>query len=135
MEHYSNKHLKTGVIGEKFAVQHLQKNGFKILDRNYWKPFGEIDIVASKGGIVYFVEVKAITKDWGDVNRGTSDDYEPEDHMHLWKRQRLARAIIVYLNERGIGEDSDWQCDLLCVYLDGDHNLLKIECLEDVILS
>src|SRR5680860_1651073 len=106
MEHNNKKHLKTGQIGEDLAVHYLKNKGFKVLDRNYWKPFGEIDIVVKKDGIVYFIEVKTVTRDSFDVNHGTKDDYEPEDNMHLWKRQRLGRVIQVYLSEKGIGEDS-----------------------------
>jgi putative endonuclease len=135
MEHFDNKHLKTGQVGELLVVDYLKKEGFKVLDRNYSKPFGEIDIVAERRGNIHFVEVKTMTRDIFYVNRGTSDDYEPEDKMHLWKRQRLSRAILVYLNEKGIGEDSDWQCDLYRDYVDQDYKLIKIEVLEDVILS
>lgn len=149
MEQNNQKHLKIGQIGEDFAVQHLRSLGFKVLDRNYWKTCGEIDIVVSKDDNIHFVEVKTVTREildvnplkslpgkrFGQVNRETYDDYEPEDNVHLWKRQRLGRVIVVYLQEKGIGEDSDWQCDLLSVYLDKQGKLLKIECIEDIVLS
>jgi putative endonuclease len=135
MEQNSKKHLKTGQIGEDLAVQHLKTQGFKILDRNYWKPYGEIDIVAKKDCTLHFVEVKTVIREYIGVNRGTFDDYEPEDNMHLWKKQRLSRAIQTYLSEKRIGEDSDWQCDVISVYVDEEHNLLKLDYLEDIILS
>lgn len=135
MEQNSQKHLKIGRIGEDFAVKYLKSGGSKILNRNYWKPCGELDVIAKKGGIVHFVEVKTVTRSSFDVNRGTSGDYEPEGNVHLWKRQRLGRVIQVYLQEKGIGEDSDWQVDLLSVYVDTHGKLLKIEVLEDIILE
>ena len=121
-------------MGEDLAVYWLKKDGFKILDRNFWKPYGEIDIVAKKNDIIHFVEVKTVTRAGGYVNRGTNDGYEPEDNMHLWKRQRLGRVVRVYLSEKGMGEDSDWQIDVASVYLDQDSKLLKIDWLEDIIL-
>jgi len=148
MEQNSQKHLKIGRIGEDLAVKDLKSRGFKILDQNYWKPYGEIDIVAKKNDIIHFVEVKTVTRDYFNVNlqkfsegklrqvnRGTFDDYEPEDNMHLWKRQRLGRVIQSYQQEKGMGEDSDWQCDLVSVYVDSKSNLLKLEYLEDIILG
>lgn len=135
MEQNSQKHLKTGQMGEDLAVKYLKAENFRILDRNFWKPYGEIDIVAKKNDIIHFVEVKTVTRAVGYVNRGTNDAYEPEDNMHLWKRQRLGRVIRSYLQEGGIGEDSDWQIDVAAVYLDGDGDLLKIDWLEDIILT
>ena len=49
---------KIGDLGENLCVKHLVKHGFKILDRNYQKKWGEIDIVAKKSGIIHFIEVK-----------------------------------------------------------------------------
>jgi len=48
-----------GKQGEEFAASHLQNLGFKILETNYKKFFGEIDIIAQKKDLVVFVEVKA----------------------------------------------------------------------------
>ncbi len=48
-----------GPFAESFAVDLLQKSGYKILDRNFHSRFGEIDIVALKDNTLIFVEVKA----------------------------------------------------------------------------
>ena len=47
-----------GRIGEDLTVDALQKNGYNILARNYTIRGGEIDIIAEKGDIIAFVEVK-----------------------------------------------------------------------------
>lgn len=53
----SNK-LK-GKLGEDKAKEFLLKRGFKILDTNFrFSRFGEVDIIAQKSNIIYFVEVK-----------------------------------------------------------------------------
>ncbi len=47
-----------GVCAEEIAAQALNRKGFKVLDRRYRTPAGEIDLVAVNGGNVSFVEVK-----------------------------------------------------------------------------
>ena len=59
-----NKRL--GLAGENKACAYLKKQGYKILERNYKNPFGEIDIIAKKDEVVAFVEVKTrLTDDYG----------------------------------------------------------------------
>ena len=58
-----NKRLK-GQTGEDIACTFLKENGFEVLDRNYSKKWGEIDIVAEYMGIVHFFEVKSVTHDF-----------------------------------------------------------------------
>ena len=65
---------KIGQIGENLAVRHLKNLGFKILDRNYRKKWGEIDIIAEidkassifqkflhPKKILHFIEVKSVS--------------------------------------------------------------------------
>ncbi len=53
----SNK-LK-GKSGEDIAVEFLSKKGFKILARNFrYSRYSEIDIIAKKDNVIYFIEVK-----------------------------------------------------------------------------
>lgn len=47
-----------GNAAESKAVKYLKKQGYKIVNRNYRCPLGEIDIVAEDNGILVFVEVK-----------------------------------------------------------------------------
>ena len=48
-----------GRRGEDAACKYLKKHGYKIVKRNYKTPVGEADIIAYKGGVYAFVEVKA----------------------------------------------------------------------------
>jgi putative endonuclease len=47
-----------GYRAEDFVAHHLEKVGFAILERNYKKEYGEIDIIAQKASLLIFVEVK-----------------------------------------------------------------------------
>lgn len=125
---------RIGQLGENEAFSWLKKEGFKILDRNYWKPWGEIDLVAQKGQNLHFVEVKTICLDRGDL--ASFDRYSPEDNLHPWKLKRLNKTIETYLLEK-FGDDGDnepdWQLDAICVYLEqGSEKVLKIEYLREI---
>jgi putative endonuclease len=116
----------------------LQKHGYVILDRNYLKKWGELDIVAKKGKKIHFVEVKSVSRDLSNVNHETSakenDTYRAEDNMHPRKLQRLARAVQSYLLEKDIPDDIEWQFDLATVHIDANKRLSRVFLLEDIIL-
>lgn len=123
---------KTGEIGErgeKEACDLLKKKGFKILERNYKKKWGEIDIVSQQGSAIHFVEVKTVTR---ETVGETVDSYQPEDNIHPWKLKRLARTIEIYLLDKDVSDDIDWQLDVIAVYLNKEGAVLKIEYIEDV---
>ena len=63
---------RLGDLGENIACSFLEKRGFEIIERNYLRKWGEIDIVTKKGGVVRFIEVKS------GVTRGTLDSYRLE---------------------------------------------------------
>ncbi len=56
---FTSKTQKVGERGEKIAMQFLQKHGFTIIEQNYSARYGEIDIVAQNGDMLYLVEVKS----------------------------------------------------------------------------
>lgn len=126
--------VKVGQKGEDLACLFLKKHNFTIIGRNYWKKWGEIDIVAQRGNDLRFVEVKTVSRD--DVTRGTLDhDYEPEDNMHFWKRGRLKRVIETYLLEKDVDDDElDWQVDVISVYINSKGQETRIDWLEDIVL-
>ena len=54
----SHERLSLGLRGEDAAVRYLQQRRFKILERNFTTPLGEIDIIARDGRALVFIEVK-----------------------------------------------------------------------------
>lgn len=57
---------ETGRLGEDYAAAYLENHGYAILSRNYHTRYGEIDIVAAKGEIRAYVEVKTRkSSSWG----------------------------------------------------------------------
>lgn len=117
---------KIGEIGENVAVKFLVKRGFNIIERNYRKKCGEIDIICSKGDKIYFVEVKSVSR---ETNAHEQDDYRPEDNMHPQKILRLGRAISVYLEEKQI--ECDWEVIGVMILLNSVDKTAKITLLDD----
>lgn len=54
---------KMGREKEALAAEFMEKSGYKIISRNYWCPFSELDIVAKEGEYLCFVEVKYRSSD------------------------------------------------------------------------
>jgi putative endonuclease len=116
---------RLGDLGEDVCCKYLKNKGFSVIERNYLKPWGEIDIVAKKAEKLYFVEVKTVSRE---------SSYRPEDNVHPAKIKRLHRVIQTYLLARKVKKDVDWQIDVACVYLDFLTKRAKVEMLENVIL-
>lgn len=128
---------KLGDIGENIACDFLKKRGFEIIEKNYLRKWGEIDIVAKNKDMYHFVEVKSVS---GNVTQETSklgkgrvgDTYRPEDNMHPWKLKRLSRAIQTYLLDKNL--DNDWQLDLITVKMDMRTRRAHVELVDNIII-
>lgn len=79
-----------GTVGETLAAEFLEKNGLKVLQRNYRFERGEIDIVAEDGRELVFVEVKA---------RRTTSYGEPIEAVDANKQAQLRKVAEGYLFE------------------------------------
>lgn len=124
---------KIGDIGEELTARFLEKKGYKIVERNYLKKWGEIDLVAQNKDGLHFIEVKSLTWRPGrQVGDQVAQEYMPEANIRLWKKQRMSRAIRTYLAERKIPDDTDFQIDIAAVYLDFVHKKARIRMLENV---
>ena len=130
---FTSKTQKTGEIGENVAVKFLMKHGFAILDRNYTKKWGEIDIIAEKSNKIYFIEVKSVSRITLEDISNEIDQYHPEDNMHPWKMKRLSRVIQTYLLSKKL-DDIEWQVDLLVVFLDLKNKKARVKVVKDIIL-
>ncbi|WP_296114162.1 YraN family protein [uncultured Anaerococcus sp.] len=97
-----------GDFGEEVTCKYLEENGYRILARNYLKPFGEIDIIAIKGEVISFVEVKT---------RKSDDFAYAAESVDFYKQQRIKRASQAYLMEKKL-TDFFISFDISEVYMD-----------------
>jgi len=84
--------LRKGKAGEETACRYLRRRGFRILARNYRSPFGELDIVATRGGQIVFCEVK--TRTLGDAEEALGS-------VDATRRRRMAQAASHFLDREG----------------------------------
>lgn len=130
---FTSKTQKIGELGEGIAVKFLMKLGFSIIERNYTRKWGEIDIVAQKDNNLVFFEVKSVSCESLTNVTHVTERMRPEENMHEWKIKRLGRTIETYLAEKGTPESVSWQVDLLIVRIDQTKRQAKVERIEHVI--
>lgn len=119
---------KFGDLGEAIAARYLQDRGFEVIERNFWKPWGEIDIVASKEGILYFFEIKT-----GNDIGGSRETLRPELNLHAEKLKKFDRVVQTYLWERRIDPAAEWSFQAICILLDMEAKTAKVEVIKDLI--
>lgn len=100
---------KNGAQGEAEARAYLEKKGAKILEMNWRRPTGEIDIIARLGGTLLFVEVK---------RRATLRFGRPAEAVDRAKQAHILRTAAFYLQEHRL-EDAPLRFDVIEVLPDG----------------
>lgn len=78
---------------EDIAVQYLKNLGFKIIERSYSCPMGEIDIIASEGRTLSFIEVRARTR----IDFGT-----PAETVNRSKQDKIVKTALNYIKNKNI---------------------------------
>jgi len=113
---------KTGGLGEDIAVKHLEKHGYRILERNVRRPWGEIDIVVKRGKLLVFVEVKALK---------STESLRPEDHLTSQKLHKFRRTCELYLQENNLTKQ---ECRMDAIFIDigPDGEALGIRHIEGI---
>ena len=82
--------IKLGRIGEETAAEILRSKGFQILQKNYKCSMGEVDIIAAKGSLISFIEVKTRqSRAYGRSCESVGKD----------KQKHIKNAAVCYLKE------------------------------------
>jgi len=108
----SRENIKTmGKRAEDLAAYFLIKDGYEILERNFYSRFGEIDIIVTKDDFVVFVEVKYRRND----THGT-----PSMAVNFRKQEKMKKTALHYIGMHEI-VDKDFRFDIIEVM--GAHEL------------
>lgn len=128
---FTSKNQRIGELGEDIACKYLSQKGFDILERNYTRKWGEIDIIAKNDGGFRFIEVKSVSSDLDNLN-GKDKAYRPEENMHPQKIRKMVKVVQTYLISKRVG-NTPWQIDLALVYIDKNKRLARVKILENLI--
>lgn len=95
---------RIGNYGEILAAAYLEENGFFVQYENYLTKGGEVDIIATKGDILHFIEVKTL-KDNGIIM--------PREKVDGQKQRRLRKASREFLEDKGDFDCSQFSFDII----------------------
>ncbi|MEA2027525.1 MAG: YraN family protein [Campylobacterota bacterium] len=113
----NNSYKDFGNQSEDRAIEYLEKNGFIIIERNFYaKKMGEIDIVAKKDDTLHFIEVKS----------SSNSSYEPIYNITPTKLRRIINSVHYYLKVKKL----DMAFCIDAIIIRGD----DIELIENITL-
>jgi putative endonuclease len=113
-----------GARGEQLAAAHLEQRGYRIRARNVrLPPWGEIDIVAEREGVLALVEVR--------IRRGPGFG-GPLESITAVKRRRMLRAARAYLAHLG-DDPPPARIDVIGIALDSAGRLVRIDHVENAV--
>lgn len=103
-----NFSVSQGHFGEKIAYGYLCKHNYHVIARNYHSEYGEIDMIAIKGNLLCFVEVKL---------RSKSCPYAAKEAVTISKQRKIVQTAICFMQKH----PSDFQprFDVMEIYADG----------------
>src|SRR3989338_2823182 len=92
-----NLRSELGKFGEDLAVKHLENKGFTIIDRNFRRKWGELDIITkAEDKTLVFVEVKTM-RQFG--NAAIAKSILPEEQLTKAKLEKLQRTATLYAGD------------------------------------
>ena len=130
----SKKNTKeTGDLGERIALRYLIKHSFVIVETNYWRKWGEIDIVARKGEFIHFIEVKTVSYETkGKLEHAvTSGSWRPEEQVTDRKLHQIGKAIQTWIPENNY--EGEFVIDVLALRIVPDKSYATVNFIENVI--
>lgn len=124
------KNVSIGELGEELACRYLKDKGYKILTRNFSNKrgmrLGEIDIIASQGKCIVFVEVKT-------RRQGSQEALPPEANINRAKLHKLQKIVELYLKEQR-QERSPYRFDAVSILYDEFDKKALIKHIESIFI-
>ncbi|MBV5317485.1 MAG: YraN family protein [Desulfobulbaceae bacterium] len=111
----------TGRLGETYAAEYLIRQGYEILEKNYRKQFGEVDIIARDRGTLVFIEVKT---------RRSRLYGAPQEAVDFRKQRQLSRIAQEYLISRHL-QDAVARFDVIGITLDQQNRPMQFDLIRD----
>jgi len=112
-----------GELGERWAREHLERNGYRIRETNFRCREGEIDIIADHEGCLVFVEVRAKTG---------SEFGTPEESVTAAKQEKLVAVAMSYLQTHD-GLPSEWRIDVVAIEVSPRGRVTRTELIQNAV--
>ena len=119
---------KFGDLGECVAEQYLVKKGYRIIGKNYQKPWGEIDLICQRDGNLIFVEVKT-------RERKHVEHFLAESAVNSRKIKKLQKICETYLTENKYKQDQEWRVDVLGIVIDKEKMKARVNHIENAVFE
>ncbi len=127
--------ISLGKRGEDLATEFLERNGYKVLSRNFsWnfsngKKMAEIDIIVQQGRgwfssqrpVIVFVEVKTLASD--------CEGFSPEQKVGMVKKRKIASLAEIWLRKNNYSSETPWRIDVISITLSP---VIRIEHFENI---
>jgi putative endonuclease len=112
-----------GRLGERLALEHYERLGFRLIDRNWRTRAGEIDLVVCDGRTTVFAEVKT----------RRSGGLDPLLSLTTVKRRRMRALAAAWLADHPARPRTPaLRIDAVAVVVDRRGALVALEQFEDV---
>jgi putative endonuclease len=100
---------------EELAAAWLAAKNYKVLERSFSCPLGEVDIIAEQGGDLVFVEVKA---------RRSESYGRPFEAVTRSKQAKIIKAALVYIKSKGL-RPAGIRFDVVSIKMGSEPELIK----------
>lgn len=120
------RHNDIGKAGENYAETYLRSKRYRIIERNFRRPWGELDLIThSPDGTLVFVEVKT-------MGLPPAGHIIPEDNMTRNKTSKTRRAALYYANANPKLSPIGWRIDLIAIELRANERPIDIRHYENI---
>ncbi len=116
-----------GGDGEQIAADFLKKKGHSIVEKNYRRPWGEIDIITIYGDVVHIIEVKAM--EVADFSRERAHD--PQELVDRRKLRKVVRTASFYMENNR--DTREYQIDVIAVLMNYNTRTARCTYIEQVL--
>lgn len=139
---------KIGDLGESIAVKYLKNKGFSIIQRNYRKKYGEIDIVArgtkspakdkvshETDEVVHFIEVKSVSYETKRMldSAVSHETYRPEELVHNFKLNQIRKTAETWISENYW--NGEVQVDVVAIHMVPREKYAVVRYIENVTIE
>ena len=112
----TKERLELGRYGEDLAYKKIKRLGYKQIIRNYRCPLGEVDLIATEGDTLVFIEIK--------TRRGRSVGYAKEA-VNAKKRRQISKVALSYMKSEGCSE-SKARFDVIAISIIKDKPQIEV---------